>query len=142
MQQGFEVDVYEQAPKLEEVGAGVQLSPNGTRALHALGVLKGLEKLSCMAEGKKVRHWKTGETGKLFDLGALVFTHISHTGSSADARATLRQERSRPGRFSSNVGSMWVQSPVATGQRVCRTHPVGRSIGLGISPRSCEGVRR
>jgi salicylate hydroxylase len=51
MQQGFEVDVYEQAPKLEEVGAGVQLSPNGTRALHALGVLKGLEKLSCMARG-------------------------------------------------------------------------------------------
>jgi len=70
LQRGFEVDVYEQAPRLEEVGAGVQLSPNGTRALHALGVLDALERLSCTAEGKEVRHWKTGETWKLFDLGA------------------------------------------------------------------------
>ena len=69
LQRGFEVDVYEQAQRLEEVGAGVQLSPNGTRALHALGVLGALEKLSCTAEGKEVRHWKTGETWKLFDLG-------------------------------------------------------------------------
>ncbi|HKM74764.1 MAG TPA: FAD-dependent monooxygenase, partial [Stellaceae bacterium] len=70
LQRGFEVDVYEQAPRLEEVGAGVQLSPNGTRALQALGVLEALERLSCTAEGKEVRHWKTGETWKLFDLGA------------------------------------------------------------------------
>jgi salicylate hydroxylase len=70
LQRGFTVDVYEQATKLEEVGAGVQLSPNGTRALHAMGVLAALEQLSCTAEGKEVRHWKTGETWKLFDLGA------------------------------------------------------------------------
>jgi salicylate hydroxylase len=69
LQRGFEVDVYEQAPRLEEVGAGVQLSPNGNRALHAMGVLEALERLSCTAEGKEVRHWKTGETWKLFDLG-------------------------------------------------------------------------
>ena len=70
LQRGFDVDVYEQAPRLEEVGAGVQLSPNGTRALHAMGVLDALEHLSCTAEGKEVRHWKTGETWNLFDLGA------------------------------------------------------------------------
>ena len=70
LQRGFEVDVYEQAPKLEEVGAGVQLSPNGTRALHAMRVLEALERSSCTAEGKEVRHWKTGETWNLFDLGA------------------------------------------------------------------------
>ena len=70
LQRGFDVDVYEQAPRLEEVGAGVQLSPNGTRALHAMQVLDALEQLSCTAEGKEVRHWKTGETWNLFDLGA------------------------------------------------------------------------
>ena len=70
LQRGFDVDVYEQAPRLEEVGAGVQLSPNATRALHSMGVLAALEQLSCTAEGKEVRHWKTGETWKLFDLGA------------------------------------------------------------------------
>jgi salicylate hydroxylase len=70
LQRGFEVDVYEQAPKLEEVGAGVQLSPNGNRALAARGVLEQLAEVSCTAEGKEIRHWKTGETWKLFDLGA------------------------------------------------------------------------
>jgi salicylate hydroxylase len=50
LQRGFTVDVYEQAPRLEEVGAGVQLSPNGTRALDAMGVLDALETLSCTAE--------------------------------------------------------------------------------------------
>jgi salicylate hydroxylase len=70
LQRGFDVEVYEQAPRLEEVGAGVQLSPNGTRALHAMGVLEQLTELSCTAEGKEVRHWKSGETWKLFDLGA------------------------------------------------------------------------
>ena len=70
LQRGFAVDDYEQAPRLEEVGAGVQLSPNGTRALHAMGVLDPLEQLSCTAAGKEVRHWKTGKTWNLFDLGA------------------------------------------------------------------------
>jgi 2-polyprenyl-6-methoxyphenol hydroxylase-like FAD-dependent oxidoreductase len=70
LQRGFDVDVYEQAPRLEEVGAGVQLSPNATRALHSMGVLEALERSSCTAEGKEVRHWQTGETWKLFDLGA------------------------------------------------------------------------
>ena len=70
LQRGFPVDVYEQAAKLEEVGAGVQHSPNGTWAPHAMGVLDALEQLSCTAEGKEVRHWKTGETWTLLDLGA------------------------------------------------------------------------
>jgi salicylate hydroxylase len=70
LQRGFDVDVYEQAGTLEEVGAGVQLSPNGTRALQAMGVLEPLAQLSCTAEGKEVRHWRTGETWTLFDLGA------------------------------------------------------------------------
>ena len=67
---GHDVDVYEQAPELKEFGAGVQISPNGTRALHALGVLDALRQLSCDTEGKEVRLWNTGRTWKLFDLGA------------------------------------------------------------------------
>ena len=67
---GHDVDVYEQAPELKELGAGVQISPNGTRALHALGVLDTLRQLSCDTEGKEVRLWNTGRTWKLFDLGA------------------------------------------------------------------------
>jgi salicylate hydroxylase len=70
LNRGHEVDVYEQAPELKEFGAGVQISPNGTRALHALGVFDALQKLSCHTEGKEVRLWNTGRAWKLFDLGA------------------------------------------------------------------------
>ena len=52
------------------MGAGVQLSANGTRVLHLLGVAEALRALSCEAVGKEVRLWSTGETWKLFDLGA------------------------------------------------------------------------
>lgn len=36
---GFSVRVFERSPALEEVGAGLQLSPNATRILDRLGVL-------------------------------------------------------------------------------------------------------
>ena len=39
---GFNVDIYERSPKLEEVGAGLQLSPNATRILERLDVLSEL----------------------------------------------------------------------------------------------------
>lgn len=70
LKRGIDVDVYEQAAELKEVGAGVQLSANGTRVLHLLGVGGALAALSCEAVGKEVRLWSTGETWKLFDLGA------------------------------------------------------------------------
>ena len=70
LKRGIDVDVYEQAAELKEVGAGVQLSANGTRVLHLLGVADALRALSCEAVGKEVRLWSTGQTWKLFDLGA------------------------------------------------------------------------
>jgi salicylate hydroxylase len=66
---GVDVELYEQAAELKDVGAGIQLGPNGTRVLYALGVGDELKALSCEAQGKEIRHWKTGETWKLFDLG-------------------------------------------------------------------------
>jgi len=66
---GHDVDVYEQAPELKEFGAGVQISPNGTRALAALGVFEDLQRLSCNTAGKEVRLWNSGRRWKLFDLG-------------------------------------------------------------------------
>ena len=69
LRKGIDVEVYEQASELKEVGAGVQLAANGTRVLYALGVGEELKALSCEAQGKEIRHWQTGETWKLFDLG-------------------------------------------------------------------------
>src|SRR5438094_9695469 len=69
LKHGIDVDVYEQAAELKEVGAGVQLAANGTRVLYELGVGEELKALSCEAQGKEIRLWNTGETWKLFDLG-------------------------------------------------------------------------
>jgi salicylate hydroxylase len=69
LKSGVDVEIYEQAAELKEVGAGVQLSANGTRVLYALGVGEELKTLSCEAQGKEIRLWNTGETWKLFDLG-------------------------------------------------------------------------
>jgi salicylate hydroxylase len=65
----IDVDVYEQAAELKEVGAGLQLSANGTRVFYELGIGEELKALSCEATGKEIRLWNTGETWKLFDLG-------------------------------------------------------------------------
>src|SRR5260370_34170414 len=64
LNRGHDVDVYEQAPELKELGAGVQISPNGSRALHGLGVLETLRRASCETEGNEGRLWNTGRTSK------------------------------------------------------------------------------
>jgi len=71
LERNIDVEVYEQAAELKEVGAGLQLSANGTRAFYELGVGEDLRSLSCEATGKEIRLWNTGETWKLFDLGKL-----------------------------------------------------------------------
>jgi salicylate hydroxylase len=69
LRRGLDVEVYEQAYELKEVGAGLQLSANGTRVLYELGVGERLKALSCEVSGKEIRLWNTGETWKAFDLG-------------------------------------------------------------------------
>src|SRR5687767_7619039 len=69
LERRIDVEVYEQAAELKEVGAGLQLSANGTRVFYALGVGDELKALSCEATGKEIRLWDSGETWKLFDLG-------------------------------------------------------------------------
>lgn len=69
LQRGYDVDVYEQAPQLMELGAGVQIAANGSRILISLGLREALEETVCEASGKEVRIWNTGQIFKLFDLG-------------------------------------------------------------------------
>ena len=59
--QGFEVTVLEQARALGEVGAGVQISANGARVLHRLGLGEAIEAVAFKPERGEMRHWQTGE---------------------------------------------------------------------------------
>jgi salicylate hydroxylase len=70
LRQGCDVALFEQAPELREVGAGVQISANGMRALGALGVADEVVARSGEASGKEIRLWSTGQSWRLFDLGA------------------------------------------------------------------------
>tara|TARA_Y100001936_G_C16090409_1_gene685648 strand:- start:1909 stop:3042 length:1134 start_codon:yes stop_codon:yes gene_type:complete len=67
---GVDVDVYEQAPELGEIGAGFQMSANGTRVLSYLGLGDAMKKIAWEPNGKEIRMWNSGQTWKLFDLGA------------------------------------------------------------------------
>src|SRR5437588_11945518 len=67
---GLDVEVHEQSSELKEVGAGVQIGPNGTRVLHALGLKDALERVAVAPARRELRHWSTGETWNWFDLGA------------------------------------------------------------------------
>jgi salicylate hydroxylase len=71
LQRGLRVTVLEQAPAPTEIGAGIQVSANGARALFALGLEQALQTVWCEPTGKEVRMWNSGETWKLFDLGAV-----------------------------------------------------------------------
>lgn len=59
--QGLEVQVFEQAAELSEVGAGIQISPNAMRVLNQLGVGKSLKSISFEAQALVMRHWLTGK---------------------------------------------------------------------------------
>jgi salicylate hydroxylase len=62
-QKGFEVSLFERAPRFEEIGAGLQLSPNATRILARLGVLEGLNGVAvrpeaiCLRDAKNLREF-------------------------------------------------------------------------------------
>jgi salicylate hydroxylase len=39
LKRGIDVELYEQAPEIREIGAGIQIAPNGNCVLASLGVL-------------------------------------------------------------------------------------------------------
>lgn len=65
---GFSVTVFEQAPVLQEVGAGIQLSPNATRILAEWGVLAPAKKAGFLPKAVKISHWRTGKQIGRFPL--------------------------------------------------------------------------
>ena len=69
LQRGIDVEIFEQASELRELGAGVQLSANGTRVLIALGLEQEMFGIASEPSGKQIRLFSTGRTWKLFDLG-------------------------------------------------------------------------
>ena len=68
---GAAVEVFEQAPALTEVGAGIQITPNGARALEALGLRGALDAVSLTAQAVQPMDALTGRAVTRFDLSQL-----------------------------------------------------------------------
>jgi salicylate hydroxylase len=72
---GFDVQVYEQARELGEVGAGIQISPNASCVLHGLGLADELAEMGVRPLAWHQRRWDDGRT--------LLRTHLAGAIESA-----------------------------------------------------------
>ena len=66
---GFDVGVVEQAPRLGEVGAGIQLSANPMRVLRHLGLVETLEQLGVRPTSYQFKMFDTAEVLQEIPLG-------------------------------------------------------------------------
>jgi len=68
-QQGFEVEVYEQAPELGEFGAGINISPNSVKFFDAMGLTPKLRAVGSEPVGLTWREWDADEISYSLPFG-------------------------------------------------------------------------
>jgi salicylate hydroxylase len=68
LQAGHDVEVYEQAPQLEEIGAGIQISANAMHALRHLGLEAEIRRVGVHPGAYVFRLHDTGEVIQRFAL--------------------------------------------------------------------------
>ena len=56
-QAGFDIDVYEQATELTEVGGGINMGPNAARILYRLGLGDALDLEAVRPASTHQRRW-------------------------------------------------------------------------------------
>lgn len=78
LQRGYRVRVYEQAPTLGEIGAGIQISANASRVLHALGLEP---QLAAAAVTPKAFHYRLYSNGDLLHEIPLGESHERRYGA-------------------------------------------------------------
>ena len=69
---GFEAAVFERMPEFGQVGAGIQISPNGARVLHHLGLAEALEACASLPAATEIRNWRSGRLVSTSPLGEAV----------------------------------------------------------------------
>ena len=107
---GLDVHVYEQAPRIGEIGAGIQISPNASRLLIRLGLKPALDTVGVRPLAVHQRRWDDGRTLQRAPLGPEVeatfgapYYHF-HRGDLAELlgaavpaeRAACRPQAGRP----------------------------------------------
>jgi salicylate hydroxylase len=91
---GLSSTVYEQAPQLSEVGAGLVVAPNAARQLRKLGVLDDFRKRAvCLAVGWEFRRWQDGTVLSAENLAASceqLYGEQTYTAHRADLLAAVK----------------------------------------------------
>ncbi|KAJ5661452.1 uncharacterized protein N7477_009068, partial [Penicillium maclennaniae] len=68
-QQGIDVVILERSPEVREVGAGIQIPPNGTRVMRDLGLLPQLLKKGSQVQDVDFRRYKDGRILRSMPFG-------------------------------------------------------------------------
>ncbi len=89
--QGASVTVLEQADAIREVGAGLQISPNGAAVLRALGLEAALAAVSTLGQAVELRDGRDGDLVLRLDLARLRPGQGYHFVHRADLIALLAQ---------------------------------------------------
>jgi salicylate hydroxylase len=125
---GTRVHVFEQAAEFDEIGAGIQISPNASRVLHHLGLEEAMSRIAFLPEGIEMRHWRSGAVLASTPLGAAArrtygapYYHV-HRADLLDvlvaaARAEPRIELSSDARVEAIERSAARASVVTNGER-------------------------
>jgi 2-polyprenyl-6-methoxyphenol hydroxylase-like FAD-dependent oxidoreductase len=69
---GFDVHVFEQSAQLNEIGAGITLSPNAVKVLRALGLEHAVKQQGFESNAITGRDWITGQTVFRVPLGGAI----------------------------------------------------------------------
>ncbi len=69
---GLDVQVYEQSPRIGEVGAGIQISPNASRLLIRLGLKPAMDRVGVFPQAVHQRRWDDGRTLQRAPIGKQV----------------------------------------------------------------------
>lgn len=131
-QAGHRVTVLEQATQFGEVGAGMQLVPNFTRALHYLGVLDRVALAAVAPTATVRRRWQDGRVLGTFGLGPAVQAQFGApywNAHRSDVHAVLLAaalDPARPGPVVQLQAGVRVAALDQQGPRPCLTDQQGR----------------
>ncbi len=126
-QHGLDYELVEQAAAFAEVGAGIQLSPNGVQILERFGLKESLAQFCTTPDAHRYSVWDTGETilttplmPKVLDAYGHAYYHAHRADLIEALTARLNPERLRLNTKVTAVGQdgdgVWVD--LAGGERL------------------------
>ncbi len=133
---GHQVTVLEQVPELAEVGAGLSITPNASKALIALGLAAALERHGSRPPAGAMRHYATGDIlvrlpqDMTVDTYGVPLYHMHRADLHTSLLAALRGLQPDALRVNSAVRTVeqdhkGVSAVVASGERVAADWLVG-----------------